>query len=431
MVRHALRSLLEAGALESAILSDMSRLVEIVRSVLRHPGLPGLLAINFALGLAYSFVVPFMSMWGTIAIGMTPLLFGMFMTITSVSAIVLSTLLAAWSDSRVSRRSMLMLGATGGLLGYTGYAFVRDPLILTIIGSLALGVASVNFSQLFAHVREELARPENMSSDGPLLMSLVRVSFSLAWTVGPAIGAVVMMNFGYRGIFLSAAGLFLLFLLGVMRFVANRPHPPAADQTRREPLRNVLRRPIILAHFAGFVLVFAAFTMNMMNLPLLVTQHLGGSERDVGIIFGIAPVVEMPLMIWFGRLAAQGHQVRLIRFGVVIAVCYFFALTFVGAPWHIYPMQILSAASIAVTTNVAITFFQDLVPGQTGVATSIYSNSYSTGNLVGYFGFGVLLDSVGHRGVFWACMGLSLMTLVIFAAYRHRPALLPIASAEA
>ena len=167
------------------------------------------------------------------------------------------------------------------------------------------------------------------------------------------------------------------------------------------------------------MLIFAAFTMNMMNLPLLVTQQLGGSEGDVGIIFGIAPVVEMPLMIWFGRLAARGHQIGLIRFGVFIGACYFFALTFVGAPWHIYPMQLLSAASIAVTTNVSITFFQDLVPGQAGIATSIYSNSFSSGSLLGYFAFGALVESIGHRGIFWVCTGLSLVTLTIFMAYRH------------
>jgi SET family sugar efflux transporter-like MFS transporter len=392
---------------------------------MRQPGFLGLLATNFALGLAYSFVGPFMSMWGTLAIGMTPLMFGLFMTVTSVSAIVISTVLARLSDSRVSRRTMLLFGASGGLLGYTGYAFVRDPFALTIIGSLALGIAAVNFSQLFAHVREELSRPESSSSDAPFLVSVLRVAFSLAWTIGPAIGATVMMRFSYRGIFLAAALLFLVFLIGILRFVPHRPHPPVSHQTVREPLRKILARPVILAHFSGFVLVFAAFTMNMMNLPLLITQQLGGTERDVGIIFGIAPVVEMPLMIWFGRLAARGHQVRLIHFGVLIGACYFLALTFVGAPWHIYPVQILSAASIAVTTNIAITFFQDLVPGQAGLATSIYSNSYSTGSLLGYFMFGVLLNAVGHRGVFWACTGLSVATLIIFVSYRHRRHFIP------
>jgi SET family sugar efflux transporter-like MFS transporter len=181
----------------------------------------------------------------------------------------------------------------------------------------------------------------------------------------------------------------------------------------------VLTRPIILAHFIGFVLVFAAFSMNMLNLPLTVTEQLGGTERDIGYIFGIAPVFEVPLMIWFGRLAAHGHQVTLIRLGACFAVCYFIALSFAHAPWHIYPMQIVAAAAIAVTTNVAITFFQDLVPGHTGVATSIYANAFTTGNLIGYFGFGSLLGLVGHHGLFFVCAGLSVVTLVIFAAYRH------------
>jgi SET family sugar efflux transporter-like MFS transporter len=340
-------------------------------------------------------------MWGTLAVKMTPFAFGIFMTITSVSAVTLSTVLAHWSDTHVARRTMLIIGGFGGLVGYLGYAYLRNPIALTIVGSLALGVASVSFSQLFAHVREELSRPENASADSPFLISLLRVFFSLAWTIGPAIGAVVMVHYSYHGIFLSAAALFLIYLLGVLRFVPHRPHPPTARHAPRESLASVLTRPVILAYFIGFVLLFAAFTMNMMNLPLLITQKLGGTETQVGVVFGIAPVVEMPLMIWFGRLAARGHTVALIRFGVGIGVCYFFALTFVEAPWHIYPIQILSAASIAVTTNVAITFFQDLVPGQAGVATTIFANSFSVGGLLGYFAFGVLMQTTAD---YWATL---------------------------
>lgn len=399
----------------------LRRVFEIACSLLRRPGFAGLLASNFTLGLAYAFVLPYISLWGTIEVGMSARVFGLFMTVTALAAVVLSTVLAAWSDSHVTRRTMLIFGALGGVVGYAGYAFLRSPILLTIVGSIALGVASISFSQIFAYGREELERPENANADTPLLMSILRVAFSLAWTVGPALGAVVMVHFHYRGIFLAAAGLFLLFFFGVVRYVHHRPHPPAAHRPPRVPVMHVLRRPVILAHFGGFVLLFAAFTMNLMNLPLLVTQRLGGSEGQVGLIFGIAPVVEMPLMIWFGRLAARGHQVALIRFGVLVGALYFLALTFAGAPWHIYPMQILSAISIAVTTNVAITFFQDLIPGQPGIATTIYSNSFSAGSLVGYFAFGELVGSIGYRGIFWLCTALSFVTLVIFTAYRHGP----------
>jgi SET family sugar efflux transporter-like MFS transporter len=399
----------------------MTRVLELIVHILRQPRFVGLLGASFVLGLASSFVVPFMSMWGTLSIGMRPLAFGLFMTITALSGIALSMLLARWSDTHVTRRTMIISGGMAGIVGYIGYAFVRDLVALMVIGSLATSAVSVSFSQLFAFAREELDRPENATVDASLLMSLLRVFYSLAWTGGPALGAIVMVHFSYRGIFLAAAGLYVLFLLAGLRWVPRRPHASGVAHHRREPLRRVLTRPVILVHYIGFVLLFSGFTMNMMNLPLLVTQQLGGTAGDVGFIFGIAPFIEVPLMIWFSHLAARGHQVALIRFGVLAALVYFAALIWVQAPWHIYPMQILSAASIAITTNVTITFFQDRLPGQAGIATSIYANSVAAGNLIGYLAFGVLLDAVGHRGVFVACVLVSAITLTLFLLYRHRP----------
>ena len=388
--------------------------------VIQQPGFPGLLAANFALGMAYSFVVPFMSMWGTLHVNMSSWGFGVFMTITSVSAIVLSTVLARWSDTHVTRRTMLIIGSTGGLIGYLGYAFLRDPVALTIAGSLGIGVAAVNFSQLFAYLREEFDRPENASVDAPFLMSVMRVFFSLAWTVGPAIGAWVMSLFSYRGIFFGAAALFALFLAGVLRFVPDRPHPPHRREAAQQSLLSVLTRSDIFFSFSAFVLVFAAHAMNLLNLPLMVTRQLGGTERDVGIIFGIAPVVEVPIMLWSGRAAAKGRQLPLIRIGAFATVAYFACLLLVRAPWHIYPMQILSAVSIAILTNVTILFFQDMLPAMPGMATSIFTNSLNMGNLLGYFAFGALLQRVGHQGVFIACTAFSCLTCVILVFYRQK-----------
>lgn len=395
----------------------MSRLAAAARSISHQPGFVGVLAANFALGMAYSFVVPFMSMWGTLHIGMSAPMFGVFMMVTSLCAVTVSILLARWSDTHVPRRTMLIAGGLGGIFGYLGYAFLENIAVLLVTGSLLLGVASVSFSQLFAHVRDELSRPENEHLDAAFLTSILRVSFSVAWMAGPAIGAWVMVHHGYRGVFIGAAGLFALFLIGVLVFVPHRSHPPAARSATGTSLFQVLTRGDILANFAGFVLLFAAFSINMMNLPLMVTQELGGTGGQVGKIFVVAPVFEVPLMIWFGYLAARGHQLALIRFGVLVGALYFAVLMLAQAPWHIYPMQILSAISIAITTNITITFFQELLPGQAGIATSIYSNSFSTGSLIGYFGFGMMVESFGHRGVFAACSVLSLITFSILLAY--------------
>ena len=398
----------------------MHRLIAPARTILRQRGFLGLLGCTLLLGLTYSFVGPFFSMFGTLEVGMSPAVFGIFMMTTSVSAIVLSTALARWSDTRCSRRSLLLLGGLCGTLGYAGYAVVRDVVWLTVIGSLLLGVASITFSQLFAYARELLARSGVSSGDTPFYMNVFRLFFALAWTAGPATASWVMIRYSYRGTFLVAALCFLLFLLAVLRFIPIAPPWTSTAAVAATPLRQALARPDLLAYFTAFMLVFISSTINMMNLPLFVLQTLGGSGRHVGIIYSLTPVFELPFMLYFGLLASRGDQARLIRIAVLIAVAYYGSLTLVRAPWQIYPLQILGAAVTAVISGVGITFFQNFLPDQVGTATNLYSSAARTGSTVGYLLFGLLAAAFGHRAVFLACTALCTTALAILFRYRAR-----------
>ncbi len=397
----------------------MQRILAPCRIILRQRDFRVLLVCNLLLGLAFSFVGPFFSMFGTIEVGMSPLLFGVFMTTNSLGAVALSTALAHWSDTRCSRRAILILGSLCGVAGYTAFAFLRDPLWLTVIGATVLGISSITFSQLFAHAREVIRRADVPQEDTPLYMNVFRMFIALAWTIGPAIGAWIMVRYSYRGMFLAAAGVYLVFLLAVLRYIPALPPAPAAQAAARIPLRQALARADLLAYFAGFTLVYAAATMGMMNLPLLILKTLGGSEQQVGIAYCVAPVFELPFMFFFGMLASKGDQARIIRTGVTLAVVYYALLTLVGAPWQVYPLQILSAAITAVTMGVAITFFQSYLPDLPGTATNLYSNASRIGSTIGYLLFGTLATGFGHRTVFHVCAALSLIALVLMYAYRH------------
>jgi MFS transporter, SET family, sugar efflux transporter len=390
----------------------MSRMT-LARRCLLRPRFLGLAATSFALGLAYSFVIPFMSLWGTQIVGMSPLVFGWFMAITSVSGIGLSTMLARWSDAHLARRSLLLLAGGSGALGYVGYAFVHDVVALTAIGSLALGTASVAFSQLFAHAREELASSET-ADEASFFMGVLRAGFALSWTVGPALAALIVARHGYTGVFLTAAGIFMAFLLGVWWLIPAGSRPPPTEHRALEGLGRLLLRRRNLCSFSSFVLIFGAFALSSMNLPLFITHGLDGRETDVGIAFGIAALFEVPFMLWFGSLASRGHQTPVIRAGLLVGAMYFLAVLCAQSPLHVYPAQLLNAACVAVTASVAIPFFQDLMPGQVGLGTTMYSSAYSLGNLLGYLGFGVLAPSLGHRGLFWICTALSAAALGVF-----------------
>jgi SET family sugar efflux transporter-like MFS transporter len=399
----------------------MKRILVPARTILARRDLTVLLVCNVLLGIAYSFVIPFMSMFGTMELHMSPVVFGGFMTVTSLAGIVLSTWLARASDTRFSRKTVLLIGATTGTLGYLGYALVRDLSVLTLIGCFVLGIASVTFSQLFAYARDLLGRSDIESKEVPLYMNVFRLFFALSWTVGPALAAWTMQRHSFRGTFLVAAAFFGLFGLVIAALVPSiPPSTKTIEAAAKVPLSLAFRSPGLLPHFVGFVLFFACSTMGMMNLPLLVLNTLHGNEGQVGIIYSVAPIFELPFMFYVGLLATRGDQGRLIRGALMIAAAYYALLACVGAPWHVYPLQALSAAIVAVTSGVAITFFQNFLPDQPGTATNLYSNANRIGSTSGYLLFGTLSATYGHRAVFVLCACFCLVAVGILVAYRPR-----------
>ncbi|HEY4302591.1 MAG TPA: sugar efflux transporter [Candidatus Didemnitutus sp.] len=399
----------------------MERLIAPWRTLLRRRAFVVLLTCNLLLGLATSFVGPFMSMFGTLEVRMSPLVFSVFMTITSVSAIVIGTYLAHRSDLHYSRRTMLVLGCGAGFVGYAGYAFVRDPLTLTLIGSLVLGIASIVFSQLFAYAREELGRAGIPARELPLYMNVFRLTFALAWTIGPAVAAWVMVKYRYRGMFLVSAGTYLVLIGVVLVFVPALPPNGAVRSLGRLSLREALRRGDLLAHFAAFVLIFLAGTLSMLDLPLLVLGELGGREQQVGIVYSVAPFFELPFMYYVGFLATRGDQTRIIRAGFALAILYYLGLSLVQAPWHVYLVQILSAAVTAVVAGVAISFFQSYLPNYPGSATNIYVSAQRAGSTVAYLVFGPLAAAIGHRSIFLICAASSVAALALLFTRTRRP----------
>jgi MFS transporter, SET family, sugar efflux transporter len=404
----------------------MERILGPTRTLLAHKDLFVVLICNLLLGLAFSFVSPFYSMFGTIEVGMSNWTFGIFMTITSVAGIVISTVLARWSDTRFSRRSILLIGCASGAAGYAGYAYVRSVLWLTVIGSVGIGISSIAFSQIFAYGREALDRHGVPEEEAPLYMNIYRLTLSLAWTVGPGAAAWIMVRYSYKGIFLVCAGLFFALMVTVWLYVPSRP-PSAAAVAHRVPLMQLLRRSDLLCYFSAFVLVFVCMTMGIMNLPLMILQSLGGTEKQVGIAYSVAPFFELPFLILFGLAAAKGSKPGpMIRLGVVVGVAYYLLLSQVRAPWQIYPIQILSAAMIAVLSGIAITFFQNYIPNQPGTATNLYTTANRIGSTIGYLCFGFLASGYGHRAVFLVCAGACVAAFVLLWLAReehesHKP----------
>lgn len=391
----------------------------VIRTLVAIPGALPVFALSLLLGLGYSFVLPFISLFGTKEVGMTPLGFGAFMTASSISSIVLSTWLSRWSDTVLSRRTVLLVGGFSGALGYLGYALTRDVWLLSICSIVFLGLSAVTFGQLFALARDTLEAGGVTASKIPLYMNIVRLFFALAWTVGPALGALLVAR-SFTLSFLTASGILATFTLLVLLFV---PSTPPSEHSRKAasemPLRVAFQNPVLLAHFLAFALFFACSTMGMMNLPLLLLHELRGSATQIGVAYSVAPVFELPFMVYMGVLATRVRHERLVLFAMLLATVYYAGLAFTQLPIHVYVLQIASAVIVAVMSGVAISFFQTFLPNQAGSATNLYSTASRVGSTLGYLSFGALAGGLGHRAVFLVSAAITLVCAAIVHGFRH------------
>ncbi|MBH5319845.1 sugar efflux transporter [Paenibacillus sp. GSMTC-2017] len=377
-------------------------------------GFPIIMLINIFLGISFAFVLPFNSLFGIDEVGMSNTTFGIFMLVSSICGIVFSTWIAKLSDRVPDRKFILILCSIAGVVGYIGFAFSRDYYVLLAISSIFLGISSSTFAQVFAIGREILTRSDLPAKQLPLYMNILRTVFALSWTVGPAIAAYVLLYLGFVGLFAVAATCNAVVAVIALLFL-NRGRVATAPKTAASnvPLMKIVFQPVIFVNLIAFTFISTANTLSTMNMAQYVTKVLGGNKEHIGIIFSIPPVFEVFFMLGFGYLATRMKSDRLIRLGALIAFIYFTTLFFAGSPWHIYIVQILSAAYISITSGIAITYFQDFLPEMPGTATNLYSNSNKVGSMLGFLLFGVIADAFGYRSVYLACASFALVAVVL------------------
>jgi SET family sugar efflux transporter-like MFS transporter len=400
--------------------------------VFNIPGFLPLVGITLLLGMAYAFVFPFLSLFGVEAVGMTPLQLGLFMSLGSVGAVLIGTYIGRVSDIKFGRKWVLLLTTVFGIAGYLAMLFFRDYYILLFNQIVIVGIASAAMPQMFAYTREIMTRSKLDSSDMPFAMNMMRMFFSLAWVVGPAIGGMIKLHFDFTGLFVSSLIGYVLVLLSIIFFLKEERSEDEgrsdieeqADQNNQAAakkdtisLKQFLARPFIFFNVLAFTFIFTTSTMAFINLPLFMKNTLGGTDTHVGIMFSIAPIFEIPFMLYLGILVSRWKQSVLIQIGAGLFFAYHVLALLVQEPWHIYPLQILWAIFISIFMGIAISYFQDFLPNEPGTATTLYTNTNHIGAMIGGVAAGAVAEAFGYRAVFLACAiitGLAWLLLMRF-----------------
>jgi len=385
------------------------------------PGFAVLAGAVLLLGFATSFAMPYMSLFGVNAVRMSPVALGAYLTGVSLGSILISTVIGRWSDRLPSRRPLLLGAIAAATLGYGLLAVTTDYVLVLLIGTLLLGAGSAAFPQVFALARTQAG------AAGEQGMTTIRSIFSLAWVVGPGIGAALLATGGFSGLFLATGACFLASAAAVMLLPA-RPTVTTASKTSAEapPVPAPPDRPMSLVALS-FVLYGTAIQMASVALPIHVTENLNGTSGSVGFIVGLCALLEIPVMLSFVLSNRRPSNEKLVLWGLVLSAVYCAIVLIAPNVWWIAAAQLPRAVVIAILATLGMAYVQSLMPGRLGVATTLYANTMNAGSLLGGLGVGVCAHIFGYQAVFLVAALLSAAAWGVLLATRRGLGTRPIA----
>jgi len=387
-----------------------------------NPIFAAFLLIAFLSGIAGALLAPTLSLFLTTEVKVRPLWVGLFYTANAVAGIVVSFLLAKRSDTRGDRRMLILLCCLMAVGNCLLFAFNRDYLTLITAGVLMSAVANTAMPQIFALAREYA---DSEAREVVMFSSVMRAQLSLAWVVGPPLSFALALSYGFTVMFLIAAATFAACTLLVWFALPSVPRAEEAGDSLQggasapiAPASTWRNRDVRLLFIAS-MLMWTCNTMYIIDMPLYITADLGLPEKLAGLLMGTAAGLEIPAMLLAGYYVKRFGKRNMMLFAVLAGVLFYGGLVVFTGKTALIALQLLNAIFIGIVAGIGMLYFQDLMPGRPGAATTLFTNSISTGVILAGVLQGALVENLGHYAVYWLAALLAVAALWMSARVRE------------
>ncbi|HBP4829689.1 TPA: sugar efflux transporter SetB [Escherichia coli] len=364
------------------------------------------LIVAFLTGIAGALQTPTLSIFLTDEVHARPAMVGFFFTGSAVIGILVSQFLAGRSDKRGDRKSLIVFCCLLGVLACTLFAWNRNYFVLLFVGVFLSSFGSTANPQMFALAREHA---DKTGREAVMFSSFLRAQVSLAWVIGPPLAYALAMGFSFTVMYLSAAVAFIVCGVMVWLFLPSmQKELPLATGTVEAPRRN--RRDTLLL-FVICTLMWGSNSLYIINMPLFIINELHLPEKLAGVMMGTAAGLEIPTMLIAGYFAKRLGKCFLMRVAAVGGVCFYAGMLMAHSPAILLGLQLLNAIFIGILGGIGMLYFQDLMPGQAGSATTLYTNTSRVGWIIAGSVAGIVAEIWNYHAVFWFAMVMIIATL--------------------
>ena len=378
------------------------------------------LIVIFMTGLAGALRIPALTVYLHKEVTNDPMMVGLFYSINSLVSMILSQIVAHYSDRYPNRKLIIALSCVMQMFGCLLFAFNRDYYVLLILGTLILGLGSSASSQLFALSREY---SNSQKRDSTMFNTVLRAQLSLAWIVGPPLAYLLSDQFGFTFMYCAAATIFAMSIIIVVLMLpqAVSSDPNIANQNDDEQIREEgisSNRNSVILLCVTCLFVWTCNSMMFINMPIYLSESLGLSDRLAGLLMGTAAAIEIPVMLIAGYCTKFIDKKSLMLIGIVAGIGYYLCLSLATTEWQLIAIQLLNGLFVGILASIGMIYFQDLMPYKMGTATTLFTNTGSASWVTAGPIAGIMASEFGYHSTWYLAIGLCFIALIFMLFVR-------------
>lgn len=343
-----------------------------------------------------AFIHPLMSLFFIQELESPPAFFGFYTIAITLSGLVISQYLAAKADQGYSTLSMYLfsvLGIGSGLMLYGVLTHTQQHsfILFVIIAMVFIAMGNAAIPQMLTLARQWSTESGDVNITQ--FNTRLRAAISIAWVIGPALGFIVAAHFSFTVAFYLAAGCGLIAAVFAYCFA------PRVTYIRQQQ-HGEKKQPVPFSFWllvSAIVLGSGANVLYSSALPLYTIDELNISPALPGLFIASAALLEIPIILFSGRLARFFNKTKLMMVAFIFAMIFYTGIYFAQFAWQFFALQAINAIFYGLFAGLSLTTLQEQLPKRVGFTSTLCSNALKVGMMLGSTAMGVIAQFSSFR----------------------------------
>lgn len=370
------------------------------------------LALITLINRAGAMVIPFLSLYLTQSLGFSLSEVGWIMSVFGLGSLAGVFLGGKLADQigyyPVMYVSLLLSGIVFLIIQFF------ENYYLVCLGFFTLSLVADAFRPAMWVALSVYSKEENRTRS----VTLIRLAINLGFSLGPALGGLIIAGLSYKGLF-WVDGLTCL-IAGVLLLRLLRPKEiKETEEPVTSPKRSPYQDRTYLIFWVAMFLIGFCFMQYFSTVPLFYHDIYGMSEKQIGTLIAlnglIIFLIEMPIIHYLDRI--KSDKLNIVMAGILLIMFSFLALNlpfWVGVPLlGIVLMTLGEILAFPFSNSFAL---DRAMKGNKGAYMALYSMSFSVAHVLGP-NIGMQLTDAFKFEITWYVMAFLLListTLVLW-----------------